>query len=89
MRGTIPFFSYLYIYILISYILYKGDVVAHFSFCRTVGLSDLVLMSCFNYSLFPYEAFATFGFENGVVHLLGDGEGLVDEGWDRGIRVKS
>ncbi len=24
-----------------------------------------------------------------AVHFLGDGEGLVDEGWDSGIRVKS
>ena len=47
---------------------------------------------------FPYEAFATFFSYEALAspflkdlsfHLLGDGEGLVDEGWDSGIRVKS
>ena len=58
----------------------------------SVGLSDcriwfwwVVLIIRY----FPYEAFATFLFEDGAFHLLGDGEGLVDEGWDSGIRVKS
>ena len=31
----------------------------------------------------------TFLVENCAFHLLGDGEGLVDEGRDSGIRVKS
>ena len=67
----------------------------------SVGLSDcriwfwwVVLIIRY----FPYEAFATFFSYEALASpflkdlsflLLGDGEGLVDEGWDSGIRVKS
>ena len=53
----------------------------------SVGLSDcriwfwwVVLIIRY----FLYEAFATFLFEDGAFHLLGDGQSLVDEGRDGG-----
>ena len=64
----------------------------------SVGLSDCRIWFKELIGLLIYEAFATFFSYEALAspflkdlsfHLLGDGEGLVDEGWDSGIRVKS